>query len=80
MTTPHDSGGDLERPLDTLFWALTISWSQLLAHVCCVRKPEPAMITRAMYYGWGWYERSMCNGQAFTTLFHYSLHLCYTLP
>jgi hypothetical protein len=28
-----DCGGVLGRPLDTFFWALTISWSRLLAHV-----------------------------------------------
>jgi hypothetical protein len=33
VTTLHDLGGDLGRPLDTFFWALTISWSQLLASV-----------------------------------------------
>jgi hypothetical protein len=27
VTTLHDFGGVLERPLDILFWALTISWS-----------------------------------------------------
>ena len=31
MTTLHDFGGVLGHPLDTFFWALTISWSQLLA-------------------------------------------------
>ena len=31
--TLHDFGGVLGWPLDTFFWALTISWSQLLAHV-----------------------------------------------
>jgi hypothetical protein len=33
VTTLHDFEGVLGRPLDTFFWALTISWSQLLAHV-----------------------------------------------
>ena len=33
MTTLHDFGGVLGRPLDTFFWALTISWSRLLARV-----------------------------------------------
>jgi hypothetical protein len=28
MTTLHDFGGALGRPLDTFFWALTISWSR----------------------------------------------------
>ena len=33
VTTLHDFGSALGRPLDTFFWALTISWSQLLARV-----------------------------------------------
>ena len=33
MTTLHGFGGALGQPLDTFFWALTISWSQLLARV-----------------------------------------------
>ena len=33
----HDFGGALGRPLDTFFWALTISWSQL--SVSCVKWP-----------------------------------------
>ena len=33
VTTPHDLGGVLGRPLDTFFWALTTSWSRLLARV-----------------------------------------------
>ena len=33
MITLHDFGGDLGRPLDTFNWALTISWSRLLARV-----------------------------------------------
>ena len=32
-TTLHDFGGVLGRPLDTFFWAFTISWSRLLARV-----------------------------------------------
>ena len=31
VTTLHDFGGVSGRPLDTFFWALTISWSRLLA-------------------------------------------------
>jgi hypothetical protein len=31
MTTLHEFGGVLGRPLDTFFWALTILWSRLLA-------------------------------------------------
>ena len=30
VTTLHDCGGMLGRPLDTFLWALTISWSRLL--------------------------------------------------
>ena len=33
MTTLHDFGGALAGPLNTFCWALTISWSQLLARV-----------------------------------------------
>ena len=33
VTTLHDFGGVLGRPLDTFFWALTISWSRLLARM-----------------------------------------------
>jgi hypothetical protein len=33
VTTLHDFGDVLIRPLDTFFWALTISWSRLLACV-----------------------------------------------
>ena len=33
VTTLHDFGGVLGRPLDTFFWALTISWSRLLGCV-----------------------------------------------
>ena len=33
VTTLHDFGGVLGWPLDTFFWALTISWSRLLARV-----------------------------------------------
>jgi hypothetical protein len=49
MTTLHDVGGVLGRPLDALLWALTISWSQLLARVwhdptstpiCAIRLPQ----------------------------------------
>ena len=39
MTTLHDFRGVLGRPLDTFFWALTIGWSQLLAHVLSGPKP-----------------------------------------
>ena len=33
LTTLHDFGGVLGRPLDTFPWALTIPWSRLLARV-----------------------------------------------
>ena len=33
VTTLHVFGGVLVWPLDTFFWALTISWVKLLAHV-----------------------------------------------
>ena len=34
VTTLHDFGYVLVRPLDTFFWAPTFSWSWLLARVC----------------------------------------------
>ena len=34
VTTLHDVGGVLWRPLDTFSWALTIWWSRQLTHVC----------------------------------------------
>ena len=33
MTTLHEYGGVLGWPLDAFFWALTNSWSRLLARV-----------------------------------------------
>ena len=42
MTTLNDCGGVLGWPLDTFFWALTISWSRLLAHVWSIRALIPA--------------------------------------
>ena len=33
VTTLHDFGGVLGRPLGTFFWALAISWSRLLTRV-----------------------------------------------
>ena len=33
VTALHDFGVVLERSLDTFFWAFTMSWSRLLAHV-----------------------------------------------
>ena len=33
VTTLHDFGGVLGRPLNTFLWALTMSWSRLLARV-----------------------------------------------
>jgi hypothetical protein len=32
-TALHDFGGVLGRPLDTFLWALTFSWSQILARL-----------------------------------------------
>jgi hypothetical protein len=33
VTTLHDFGGVFGQPLDIFYWALTILWSRLLAHV-----------------------------------------------
>ena len=38
VTTLNGFGGGLGRPLDTFFWALTISWSRFLAHVWSIPK------------------------------------------
>jgi hypothetical protein len=40
VTTLHDFKGVLGQPLDTFFWALTMSWSQLLACVWSGPKPR----------------------------------------
>ena len=40
VTTLYDCGGVLRRPLDTSFWALTISWSRLLARVWSGPQPK----------------------------------------
>ena len=36
MTTLHDFGGVLGRPLDTFFWALTIPWSRFVCEVALI--------------------------------------------
>ena len=46
VTTLHDFGGVLGRPLDTFFWALTISWSRLLARVWS----DPYLTTKNVVY------------------------------
>ena len=33
VTKLHELGGELGRPLDTFFWALTTAWSRLMARV-----------------------------------------------
>ena len=38
VATLHDSGSVLGQPVDTFFWARTISWSRLLARVWSGRK------------------------------------------
>ena len=40
VTTLDDFGGMLGQPLDTFFWAFTIWWSRLLAHVWSGPKPQ----------------------------------------
>ena len=42
VTTLHDFGSVLRQPLDTFFWALTISWSRLLA--CVWSDPKTLII------------------------------------
>jgi hypothetical protein len=43
VTTLHDFEGALGQPLDTFFWALTISWSQLMA--CVWSGPKVCVIS-----------------------------------
>ena len=45
VTTLHDFGGVLGRPLDTFIWALTISWSRLLARAWSDPQPLSLCIT-----------------------------------
>ena len=45
VTTLNDFGGNLGQPLETLFWALTISWSRLLAHVWSGPKLLSCLVT-----------------------------------
>ena len=47
VTTLHDFGGVLGRPLDTFFWTLTISWSRLLARVWSGPKPHSLLCGEA---------------------------------
>ena len=66
VTTLHGFGGVVGQPLDTFFWVLTISWSQLLAHVWSSPKgPWPMHFKHShwwkrrswskftSHYGWG---------------------------
>jgi hypothetical protein len=51
VTTLHDFGGVLGQPLNTLFWALTLSWSRLLA--CVWSRPKSVTLIipfNASYY------------------------------
>ena len=45
VTAPHGFGGELGRPLDTFFWAVTTSWSQLL-QVITLQKCDAHHITK----------------------------------
>ena len=48
VTTLHDFGGALGQPLDTFFWALTISWARLLAHVWSGPKKQHCVQNRVI--------------------------------
>ena len=55
VTTLHGFGGVLGRPLDTFFWALTISWSRLLArvwggHISLLRKADTCLCRRCWFF------------------------------
>ena len=54
-TTIHDFGSALGWPLDTFFWALTISWSWLLARVQSGPKAQLGFISSPLVY-----ETYMC--------------------
>jgi hypothetical protein len=49
VTTLQDFGGVLGRPLTSFFWALTISWSRLLAHVWSVPKGHSTHKTEGLW-------------------------------
>ena len=50
VTTLHDVGGVLGRPLDTFFWALPISWLRFLACVWSDLTRIEALITKHLRY------------------------------
>ena len=66
-TTLHDFGGVFGRPLDTLFWTLTISWSWLLAHMWS--GPKLSFVTHQT-------PRSASNIVAYWELLPTSHHMC----
>ena len=57
VTTLHDFGGMLGQPLDTFFWALTISWSRLLAHMWS-GPTSPWALVEATHV---WYHNLPCS-------------------
>ena len=72
MTTLHDFGGVLGRPLDTFFWALTIPWSRLLARVWSgPQRPQPRTPLLLLFYFW-WFGTTRWLGHIKTWLdFHF---------
>ena len=68
VTIVHDFGGVLGRPLDTFFWALTISWSRLLSS--CVKWP----LDRCILFKMKWKSsiRSQCPMGVSLKLFKHS--------
>ena len=72
VTTRHDFGGVLGRPLDTFFWALKISWSRLLAHVCeVVLIPTNLVIT---------FKHWKTNSQHQRNSWHTTLFMVFLVP
>ena len=65
VTTLHDFGGDLGRPLDTLFWALTLSWSRLLARVWNGPEMQRLHEVKVKVLSFSSSEQSSCNSYVF---------------
>ena len=71
VTTLHDVGGVLGRPLDTFSWALTIPWSRLLARVWSGPKCTHGCVrTRTLQLG----ARKLIAHERSTSCLFYSVH------
>ena len=78
VTTLHDFGGVLGRPLDTFFWALTISWSWLLA--CVWSGPLAAnVVTREFRVRCSWEDHTKPFGHVRDANFQRWSNLSYSI-